>query len=67
MERKVVYDVSFKLRPGRDDDIAQALARIPTYFDRSDVLRDALRQYYNLEGTRPELRVSVLSSIPERL
>lgn len=50
MGRRVVYGISCRLRPGRDDDIALALARLPEDVDRSDVQREALRMYFNLEG-----------------
>lgn len=42
MGKKVVIA---RLRPGKDDDIRQALKEIPSYFDESDILRAALRQF----------------------
>lgn len=42
--------VPFRVRPGRDDDIIEALAAIPK-MDRSEAIRAALRVYFNLGNT----------------
>lgn len=38
---------SFRLRPGKDDDIIAGLNSIPSWKDKSDVFRDALRLYFS--------------------
>ncbi|WP_431785953.1 hypothetical protein [Paenibacillus lactis] len=42
MGKKVIIA---RLRPGKDDDIRQALKKLPSYHDESDILRAALRQF----------------------
>lgn len=42
--------ITFRLRPGRDDDLIKALASIPEDLDRSDFIRAALRAF--LGGTK---------------
>ncbi|MBX4152319.1 hypothetical protein [Paenibacillus lautus] len=42
MGKKVIIA---RLRPGKDDDIRQALQELPPYHDESDILRAALRQF----------------------
>lgn len=53
MGRSVV--ITFRLRPGRDTDIINALDGIPENIDRSEEIRAALRAYYNLGNTLPPL------------
>jgi len=48
MGRSIV--ITFRLKPGRDTDIITALECIPEHIDRSDVIRAALRTYYNLSN-----------------
>lgn len=40
--------IPFKLRPGKDDDIAEDLEEMvkATTLDRSDIIRMALREYF---------------------
>ena len=56
--------IPFRLRPGRDSDIIEALNGIPKEIDRSEVIRSALRHYFNLTGVNtlplPEKRTSEL-------
>lgn len=43
--------IPFRLRKGRDDDIAAALDALPEHVDRSDVIRTALRLYFSQGNT----------------
>ena len=43
MGKKVVIA---RLRPKKDDDIKTALESLPEYYDESDIVREALRQYF---------------------
>ncbi|MBT2760007.1 hypothetical protein [Paenibacillus sp. ISL-20] len=53
MGKKVVIA---RLRPGKDDDIRKALKELPPYYDESDILREALRQFlFGHEGRPPTL------------
>lgn len=38
--------ISFRLRPGRDNDILKVLDAIPKSIDRSDIIRGALRAFF---------------------
>lgn len=40
--------ITFRLRPGRDEDIEQALAEAPVELDRSDLIRAALRAFLGI-------------------
>lgn len=72
MGKKVVIA---RLRPGKDDDIRQALKEIPSYFDESDILRAALRQFLfgenqsllvgnQIAGTQVRQNEKYIESIP---
>lgn len=57
--------IPFRLRPGRDDDIAEALDQATVREDRSHVIRAALRAYL-LEPqpvSRPQVRPEALDDI----
>lgn len=41
----MAYPVSFRLRPGKDDDIAEALEKAAKIQDKADIIRAALRSY----------------------
>jgi hypothetical protein len=43
--------ISLRLRVGRDEDLEAAFESLPAYIDRSDVIREALRQYFFESGT----------------
>ncbi|OMD76906.1 hypothetical protein [Paenibacillus odorifer] len=48
--------VSARLRPNKDDDIRKALGKIPVYYDESDIVREALRQFlFSHRGRTPQL------------
>jgi Arc/MetJ-type ribon-helix-helix transcriptional regulator len=48
--------VSARLRPNKDDDIRKALGKIPVYYDESDIVREALRQFlFSHKGRTPQL------------
>jgi Arc/MetJ-type ribon-helix-helix transcriptional regulator len=48
-----------RLRPKKDDDIRQALSELPSYYDESDVIREALRQFlFSHKGRIPLLLAS---------
>lgn len=42
---------SFRLRPGKDDDLITALAALPKSEDKSDAIRAALRLYFRINET----------------
>lgn len=45
-----------RLRPKKDDDIRLALSRLPSHYDESDVIREALRQFlFSHKGRIPQL------------
>lgn len=48
--------ITFELRPKKDDDIADALRMFLDRKDRSDVIREALRQYLKLGGRKKPSR-----------
>lgn len=46
--------VSARLRPKKDDDLRKALEHLPPYYDESDVVREALRQFlFSHKGRKP--------------
>ncbi|MGM1044715.1 MAG: hypothetical protein ACQEXX_01075 [Bacillota bacterium] len=46
--------VSARLRPKKDDDLRKALDNLPPYYDESDVVREALRQFlFSHKGRKP--------------
>lgn len=38
--------INFRLRDGKDDDLKQALNSLPSYVDRTEIIRKALRDYF---------------------
>lgn len=43
-----------KLRKNKDDDLKQAFSKIPNSYDQSDIVREALRQFFfTCEGREP--------------
>lgn len=43
-----------KLRKNKDDDLKQAFSKIPNSYDQSDIVREALRQFFfTIEGRVP--------------
>lgn len=38
--------LNVRLREGKDDDLFEAFETLPKYVDRSDVVREALRNYF---------------------
>lgn len=48
--------ISARLRPKKDDDIKIALSKLPAYYDESDIVREALRQFlFSHKGRAPQL------------
>jgi hypothetical protein len=48
--------VMARLRPKKDEDIKKALSNLPPYYDESDILREALRQFlFGHKGRIPQL------------
>ncbi|KAF6630682.1 hypothetical protein ACWA2B_09920 [Paenibacillus sp. CMM36] len=48
--------VSARLRNGKDDDLKIALSKLPIYYDESDIVREALRQFlFGHKGRKPEI------------
>ncbi|MEK4427641.1 hypothetical protein MHB54_00125 [Paenibacillus sp. FSL M7-0802] len=48
--------VSARLRSGKDDDLKIALSKLPVYYDESDIVREALRQFlFGHKGRKPEI------------
>lgn len=48
-----------RLRPKKDDDIRNALSKLPSYYDESDIIREALRQFlFGHKGRTPQLQGS---------
>lgn len=48
--------VMARLRPKKDEDIQKALSNLPSYYDESDILREALRQFlFGHKGRVPQL------------
>ena len=46
--------IGARLRPGKDDDIKKAIDSLPVYYDESDIVREALRQFlFSHEGRQP--------------
>lgn len=53
MGKKVIIA---RLRPVKDDDLRIALGKLPPYYDESDIVREALRQFlFSHEGRQPVL------------
>ncbi|MFI2856962.1 hypothetical protein ACH6EH_07450 [Paenibacillus sp. JSM ZJ436] len=51
MGKKVIIA---RLRPNKDDDLRKALNNLPPYYDESDIVREALRQFlFSHEGRQP--------------
>jgi hypothetical protein len=44
---------TFRLRPGKDDDIETEFDRLDPRIDKADVIRAALRAYFNLGHINP--------------
>lgn len=44
---------SFRLRPGKDDDIIQSMSKLPSWQEKSDIVRAALRLYFGLDKVEP--------------
>jgi len=38
--------MQFRLRDGKDNDIMNAIHSVPKYFEKSDIIREALRSYF---------------------
>ncbi|KAF6565274.1 hypothetical protein G9G63_08930 [Paenibacillus sp. EKM202P] len=48
--------ISARLRNGKDDDLKKALSKLPIYYDESDIVREALRQFlFGHKGRKPEI------------
>ncbi|MEC4565554.1 hypothetical protein L8C07_06310 [Paenibacillus sp. CMAA1739] len=53
MGKKVI---SARLRDGKDEDLKEALKKLPVYYDESDIVREALRQFlFGHKGRKPEI------------
>ncbi|MCM3257135.1 hypothetical protein M3664_04970 [Paenibacillus lautus] len=60
MGKKVVIA---RLRENKDDDLRDALDNMPPYYDESDIVREALRQFFfGHEGRQPVLMGSQVNS-----
>ncbi|MDP9675393.1 Arc/MetJ-type ribon-helix-helix transcriptional regulator [Paenibacillus jamilae] len=48
--------ISARLRNGKDDDLKKALSKLPVYYDESDIVREALRQFlFGHKGRKPKI------------
>lgn len=45
--------IQCRLRTGKDDDLRQAIEKLPASQDKSDLVRDALRLYFFGKKTEP--------------
>lgn len=53
MEKKIVRA---RIRDKKDADLREALAKIPIYYDESDIIREALRQFlFGHKGRKPQI------------
>jgi len=53
MEKKIVRA---RIRDIKDADLREALAKIPIYYDESDIVREALRQFlFGHKGRKPQI------------
>lgn len=53
MENKIVRA---RIRDMKDADLREALAKIPIYYDESDIIREALRQFlFGHKGRKPQI------------
>lgn len=61
--------VSARLRDKKDDDIRKALSALPVYYDESDIVREALRQFlFSHKGRKPEILGSQIElDMPDEL
>lgn len=60
--------ISARLRPKKDDDIKTALGKLPAYYDESDIVREALRQFlFSHKGRAPQLLGSQVYEDSERI
>ena len=53
MEMKILRA---RLRKHKDKDLQEAMSKIPIYYDQSDIIREALRQFlFGHQGREPQL------------
>ncbi|MWV44792.1 hypothetical protein GRF59_14320 [Paenibacillus sp. HJL G12] len=63
MEVKIIRT---RLRKHKDKDLQEAMSKIPIYYDQSDIMREALRQFlFGHLGRKPQLLGSEIMKCAE--